>query len=1013
MSLSGEVFSGGATTSQHIEAQDDDHFENTTFKLKRTRSMGLLDEFIPDKLKEQDGNNSEANSSTTAASTSSSGNLAAMAAMASQTNSSYVNETPSSQHHETIESISNNSDGDVTHSSDVAPSSTSPVNSPSPTSSPALDLKSPELLPHDDTDLAVEPSRHVDYLSHQWDVSDIWKSWRYVISKRKDVANAARLENASWRTWAQRRSNLKTISPEVVNWSKDSDVTWLYGPILKDDDHVNNENHDSDAIETTATSSVAGDISIAKKCSSKNGPKPILKKRTMEQSMISHSNLLKLQLATQIHQKKREQKLKQQEELKRQHQLNHPDEYFDPEALSNKLNSQYKNTAPTHNTSVAKLQSLLKTPNSSSSASLKDLMKDEAVVVPSSEQISHDQNQEDGNVSGDVESKGERHIHFNDEVMQCIAIDVYSDDEQRYNSDEEDYDSDDDDDDYYDQYEPSNDSLAQSHLYEGDDESIEEADEKVEDDEDGSEDEEDDEGGFFLNVKSNSNAPIILGQHSSASTSTPVAPSLSRHTDITDDTASISTTNSKSYKTIQLLPSTSINYGSDESSDEANPYTSSLSHNVNNDISRGYDYYYDYNTVYTCNPNNSVYASYQSPDVVDVPENLDMGSNFDYEFIENNDSIPVVDTTFENNSTINNMPISYSSPSSPLSVAISGGGKNSGVTVNSPNFPIVNVNSNPQQQQQSQAKTKPKAKASPFQLSDSEDDSNSDSDDDGISGLSIGTRRSSQALAESVFQSSLTSSTQETAPQHFPDTKEVEPVAEHVSSINPRYSSTSISKQPTSSSSLSQSFFGGAGGLSSTDKELSKSFLGGSTSASTSTSHDEKTTTTDSSSTGFFQVPNRDYTPSPDNNTLTRTLSNTSKKSSPLPPQTTSENAFRGDGQQSQSQSQSQSQLPSQQQSQPRRGLLFDEEDSEDSEDEGMVIGGKREEKKLHGQGYNALSQVAGRNGIHSPSPQFGNASAHLQDQDQGHENEHEHEHEENHKNLVGQARGLAKHFFG
>ena len=104
------------------------------------------------------------------------------------------------------------------------------------------------------------------------------------------------------------------------------------------------------------------------------------------------------------------------------------------------------------------------------------------------------------------------------------------------------------------------------------------------------------------------------------------------------------------------------------------PYTSSLSHNVNNDISRGYDYY-DYNTVYTCNPNNSVYASYQSPDVVDVPENLDMGSNFDYEFIENNDSIPVVDTTFENNSTINNMPILYSLPSSPLSVVISGGGK--------------------------------------------------------------------------------------------------------------------------------------------------------------------------------------------------------------------------------------------------------------------------------------------------------------------------------------------------
>ena len=76
---------------------------------------------------------------------------------------------------------------------------------------------------------------------------------------------------------------------------------------------------------------------------------------------------------------------------------------------------------------------------------------------------------------------------------------------------------------------------------------------------------------------------------------------------------------------------------------------------------------------------------------------------------------------------------------------------------------------------------------------------------------------------------------------------------------------------------------------------------------------------------------------------MTRTLSNTSKKSSPLPPQTTSENAFRGDGQQSQSQSQSQ--LTLQQQLQPRRGLLFDEEDSEDSEDEGMVIGGKEKKR--------------------------------------------------------------------
>jgi hypothetical protein len=29
----------------------------------------------------------------------------------------------------------------------------------------------------------------------------------------------ARLENASWRTWAKQRNKLKTISPETLNWS--------------------------------------------------------------------------------------------------------------------------------------------------------------------------------------------------------------------------------------------------------------------------------------------------------------------------------------------------------------------------------------------------------------------------------------------------------------------------------------------------------------------------------------------------------------------------------------------------------------------------------------------------------------------------------------------------------------------------------------------------------------------------------------------------------------------------
>lgn len=154
-------------------------------------------------------------------------------------------------------------------------------------------------------------------------------------------------------------------------------------------------------------------------------------------------------------------------------------------------------------------------------------------------------------------------------------------------------------------------------------------------------------------------------------------------------------------------------------------------------------------------------------------------------------------------------------------------------------------------------------------------------------------------------------------------------------------------------------------------------------------------------------LPQREYTPSPDN-TLSRSLSNTTKKSSPLPPHTTSENAFRGSGSpskqesqvlQSHQQLQEQQQQPQQQQLlEPRRGGFLFDDDSEDSEDEGMMIGGSVNNR---GQSYNTLSQVAGKNGIHSPSPTIGSNTAQQQQDD----NEH--------KNLMGQAKGLAKHFLG
>ena len=70
----------------------------------------------------------------------------------------------------------------------------------------------------DDLALEIQPSRHVDYLSHDWKEEELWASWRHIVGKRRTVDNWERLENASWRTWAKRRGQLQTVSPETLNW---------------------------------------------------------------------------------------------------------------------------------------------------------------------------------------------------------------------------------------------------------------------------------------------------------------------------------------------------------------------------------------------------------------------------------------------------------------------------------------------------------------------------------------------------------------------------------------------------------------------------------------------------------------------------------------------------------------------------------------------------------------------------------------------------------------------------
>lgn len=118
---------------------------------------------------------------------------------------------------------------------DPPPSPAEPsIPGPSEAGPPTVDVGgnkslSPAILTHsgpsepsptagDDTAIRIVPTRHVDYLSHNWKEEDIWSSWRHIVGKRKAYSNSSRLENASWRTWAKAKYGLQTVSPERLNW---------------------------------------------------------------------------------------------------------------------------------------------------------------------------------------------------------------------------------------------------------------------------------------------------------------------------------------------------------------------------------------------------------------------------------------------------------------------------------------------------------------------------------------------------------------------------------------------------------------------------------------------------------------------------------------------------------------------------------------------------------------------------------------------------------------------------
>ncbi|KAJ1677758.1 protein phosphatase regulator, partial [Spiromyces aspiralis] len=83
----------------------------------------------------------------------------------------------------------------------------------------------------------------VDYFYHTWDDLAFGSNWfmlRKVYPEEinewdPDPALKLRCLNVLWRRWTARLFNLQKFPPENINWNKDADLTFLYGPVCDPD----------------------------------------------------------------------------------------------------------------------------------------------------------------------------------------------------------------------------------------------------------------------------------------------------------------------------------------------------------------------------------------------------------------------------------------------------------------------------------------------------------------------------------------------------------------------------------------------------------------------------------------------------------------------------------------------------------------------------------------------------------------------------------------------------------
>ncbi|PYI08393.1 hypothetical protein BO78DRAFT_441855 [Aspergillus sclerotiicarbonarius CBS 121057] len=89
----------------------------------------------------------------------------------------------------------------------------------------------PQPAVRDDLVIEEDAKVNVDYLAHSWTYEDMWATRRHVRQINQGSLVRCRFENALWRAWLSSSRKSVRMPAAFIAWDKDSDITWLYGPL--------------------------------------------------------------------------------------------------------------------------------------------------------------------------------------------------------------------------------------------------------------------------------------------------------------------------------------------------------------------------------------------------------------------------------------------------------------------------------------------------------------------------------------------------------------------------------------------------------------------------------------------------------------------------------------------------------------------------------------------------------------------------------------------------------------